>query len=227
MARAKASAAILCVHGEDLPGRVGRDAITSAIQRNGGEVAGVESYQLSQQGIFTASTPDRVQYPQLWRAGRVHDRKRECRLAHPCQRPCPMRAWTQTSSRFIGLTRWDTLPQMAALPGLQGGLFALPDPGPSATLCKPLRRDLWRTPHPLAGLAYDGIAAIGALAAAGNTEALTKAALTQPQGFRGTSGVFRLLPNGINERGLAVATFQNNQVVILDQAPRSFGSAGL
>ena len=69
--------------------------------------------------------------------------------------------------------------------------------------------------------------AIGALAAAGNSQALTKAALTQPQGFRGTTGVFRLLRNGLNQRGLAVATFQNNQVVILDQAPRSFGGPGL
>ena len=76
-------------------------------------------------------------------------------------------------------------------------------------------------------LAYDGIAAIGALAAAGNADAVTKSALTQPQGFRGTSGVFRLLPNGLNERGLAVATFQENQVVILEQAPRSCGGPGL
>ena len=130
-------------------------------------------------------------------------------------------------SRFIGLTRWDTLPQLAALPGLDGGLFALPDPGPAALFANRYSATYGETPHPLAGLAYDGIAAIGALAAAGNSEALTRAALTQPQGFRGTAGVFRLMPNGLNERGLAVATFQNNQVVILDQAPRSFGGPGL
>jgi hypothetical protein len=79
----------------------------------------------------------------------------------------------------------------------------------------------------LAGLAYDGIAAIGALVASGNPNALTKQALTSPQGFQGTAGIFRLLPNGLNERGLAVATIRNNQVVILEQAPRSFGRAGL
>jgi hypothetical protein len=36
-----------------------------------------------------------------------------------------------------------------------------------------------------------------------------------------------LMPNGLNQRALAVATIQNNQVVILEQAPRSFGAAGL
>ena len=46
------------------------------------------------------------------------------------------------------------------------------------------------------GLAYDGIAAIGALVKQGKSDALTSAALTQGAGFQGTGGVFRLLPNG-------------------------------
>ena len=132
-----------------------------------------------------------------------------------------------SSARFIGLTRWDTLPQLLALPGLEGGLFALPDQSTTTLFANRYQATYGTQPHPLAGLAYDGIAAIGALAAAGKSDALTKEALTQPQGFRGTAGVFRLMPNGLNQRALAVATIQNNQVVILEQAPRSFGAAGL
>jgi ABC-type branched-subunit amino acid transport system substrate-binding protein len=82
-------------------------------------------------------------------------------------------------------------------------------------------------PHPISGLAYDGIAAIGALVGAGKTDALTGAALTQKAGFQGVSGIFRLLPNGTNERGLAVASVQNKQVVVIDPAPKSFSGAGL
>jgi hypothetical protein len=78
-------------------------------------------------------------------------------------------------------------------------------------------------PHPLAALAYDGIAAIGALARAG--QAPSSAALTQGQGFR-DGGHLPLLSDGTNQRGLAVATVRNNQVVILDPAPRSFAGAG-
>ena len=81
-------------------------------------------------------------------------------------------------------------------------------------------------PHPLAGLAYDGIAAIGALVASGNRNALTRAALTTGAGFQGTNGVFRLRPDGTNQRALAVARIQNNQVVVVDPAPTGFGGAG-
>ena len=81
-------------------------------------------------------------------------------------------------------------------------------------------------PHPLAGLAYDGIAAIGALVARGGANALSRNALTQGQGFQGTSGIFRLLSDGTNERGLAIAEVRNNQVTILEPAPRSFGGPG-
>lgn len=214
------------VHGDDLPGRVGRDAITSAIQRNGGEVTGVESYQLSQQGIFGATRRIVSNVRSSGAQGVFTTASANADLPILAT-ALPDAGMDTDRSRFIGLTRWDSLPQMAALPGLQGGLFAVPDPGPSTLFASRYSATYGEAPHPLAGLAYDGIAAIGALAAAGNTQAVTKEALTQSQGFRGTSGVFRLLPNGLNQRGLAVATFQNNQVVILDQAPRSFGAPGL
>ena len=55
---------------------------------------------------------------------------------------------------------------------------------------------------------------------------LSVASLTQGQGFQGTAGIFRLYRDGTNERGLAVATVQNGQVVILDPAPASFSGGG-
>ena len=56
--------------------------------------------------------------------------------------------------------------------------------------------------------------------------ALTAAALTQGAGFQGTGGVFRLLSDGTNERGLAVATIRDKQLVVIDPAPKSFGGIG-
>jgi len=38
--------------------------------------------------------------------------------------------------------------------------------------------------------------------------------------------VFRLRPDGTNERGLAVATIADKRVQILSPAPRGFGGAG-
>jgi hypothetical protein len=129
-------------------------------------------------------------------------------------------------TQYIGLTRWSAAPQALALPGLQGGIFTLPDQGMQNLFESRYAAAYGNNPHPLAGLAYDGIAAIGALVAKGNANALTKRALTSPQGFQGTAGIFRLLSNGQNERGLAVATVRNNSVVVLEAAPRSFGGAG-
>ena len=78
----------------------------------------------------------------------------------------------------------------------------------------------------MAGLAYDGIAAIGALVEREGSNALTRGALTRGSGFAGTGGIFRLRGDGTNQRGLAIAQIRNNQVVVLDPAPRSFGGAG-
>ena len=217
---------IAVVHGEDLSGEFGRDAITTAIRNNGAELVGVESYPLSQQGIFTA-TRRMVSNLRASGAQAVFTTASANSDLPIIATALPDAGLDMDRSPFIGLTRWDTLPQLVALPGLEGGFFALPDQGTATLFQNRYSATYGQAPHPLSGLAYDGIAAIGALAAAGNTQAVTKEALTQPQGFRGTDGVFRLLPNGMNQRALAVATIQGNQVVTLDSAPRSFGGAGL
>jgi len=46
--------------------------------------------------------------------------------------------------------------------------------------------------------------------------------LTNPSGFRGADGVFRFLPDGRNERGLAVMQIGNGTTTILAPAPRDF-----
>ena len=81
-------------------------------------------------------------------------------------------------------------------------------------------------PHQLAGLAYDGIAAVGALLMAGQSDNFNRSALTQTAGFEGVDGIFRLNSEGTNERGLAIAKVFNKRVVILDPAPSAFDLPG-
>jgi hypothetical protein len=213
------------VHANDLGGQLGRDAIVSAVQANGAQVAGVGSYPLSQQGIVSA-TPQIAETLKAAGAQAVF-------LTAGANADLPLIATSLPEAginpgltRYIGLTNWAAAPQALALPGVQGGLFAMPDRGMVANFEARYRAAYGSDPHPLAGLAYDGIAAVGALVATGNRNALTKSALTTQQGFQGTNGIFRLLPNGLNERGLAVATVRGNQMVILQNAPRSFGRTG-
>ena len=212
---------IMVVHGDDVPGAVGRDAIVQAVVKSGATLAGVESYPLSQQGILEASS--------LIAENATANAANAMFLTASVNADLPIVATmlpehgiNPAAVRYIGLTRWDITPQALTLQGLQGGIFAMPDTSVSAQFESRYATAFGGLPHPLAGLAYDGIAAIGALVAAGKSNALSAAALTQSQGFQGTAGIFRLLPDGTNERGLAVAQIQNNQVVIVDPAPRSF-----
>lgn len=215
----------MVVHGEDLAGQIGRDAIVDAISSSGGEVVGVESYPLSQQGIF-AATSQIVNAIEASGAQAVFSTAGANADLPILATALDDNGMDTEQTRLIGLTRWDTLPQLLALPGLEGGLFTIPDQTTATLFRDRYTAAYGEAPHPLAGLAYDGIAAIGALAAAGNADALTLAGLTKSQGFRGTTGVFRFLPNGLNERGLAVATIRDGAVVLLENAPTSFGAAG-
>ena len=213
------------VHGDDHQGAVGRDAIANAVRNGGKTVGSVQSYPMTQQGIISAAGPIansiRSSGSQaVFLTGGVNADLPLIATALPEQGIDP--AVTQ----YIGLTRWDVTPQALALPGLQGGIFAMPDTQMISLFESRYAAAYGQNPHPLAGLAFDGIAAIGALLAQGNPEALSVAGLTQSQGFQGTQGVFRLLPNGTNQRALAIAQIQNNQVVILEPAPRSFAGLG-
>ena len=213
------------IHGDDVAGEAGRYAITTAVRNNGGQVSSIESYPLSQQGIFNSARRISAS-TKLGGADAVF-------LTASVNADLPILATAlrdtgidPAETQYIGLTRWSAAPQALALPGLQGGLFTLPDQNMKNLFESRYTAAYGDAPHPLSGLAYDGIAAIGALVAAGNTNALTKLALTSPQGFQGTAGIFRLLPNGQNQRGLAVATVRDGGVVVLEPAPRSFGGAG-
>lgn len=128
--------------------------------------------------------------------------------------------------QYIGLTRWDIPAQTLELPGIQGGWFALPDPDRTAAFEARYEIAYGSQPHRLGSLAYDGIAAIGALVSSQGANALTATALTQLKGFEGVDGVFRLNPDGSIERGLAVAQVIDEQVVVIDPAPQQFSVAG-
>jgi hypothetical protein len=47
-------------------------------------------------------------------------------------------------------------------------------------------------------------------------------AIVDPSGFAGVNGVFRFLPNGLNERGLAVLEVRADRFAVIDPAPTSF-----
>jgi hypothetical protein len=224
-ARGQGITRYLVAHGQDVGGVLGRDAIVAAANAGGATVTGIEAYPLSQAGIQEAA-PRIAAAAQATGAQAVFTTATANADLPILATALPEAGLPPEMARLVGLTRWDAAPQVLSLPGVQGGLFAVPDQTLTAAFESRYRAAYGSDPHPLAALAYDGIAAIGALARQGRPDALSRAALTQGQGFQGTAGIFRLLGDGTNQRGLAVATVRNNQVVILDPAPRSFAGAG-
>ena len=214
------------VHGENAAGQLGRDAIANAVRASGGQVTAIEGYVLSQAEVSEAA-------PRIVAATRNGDSDAIFYTGDPsADLPFIMNGLLSaglapSETTALGLTRWDANPEVFANPAAQGAFFAVPDQGLTAQFENRYAATYGGAPHPLAGLAYDGIAAIGALVAQGQGDALTKGGLTTPQGFQGTGGIFRFLPNGLNQRGLAIATIQQNQVKLLEPAPRSFGGSGL
>lgn len=216
---------IVVVHAQDVAGQVGKAAIERAINRSGGALVGAVDYPLSQQGVV-ASVPQIKAMVDRTGANAIFLTASTAAALPLLTQLLPEAGVDPAMIQYIGLTRWDIPPQTLKLPGVQGGWFAMPDPGRSSAFRSQYLAAYGRSPHPLAGVAFDGIAAIGALVSSGKSNALTGAALTQSAGFQGASGVFRLLRDGTNERGLAIATVRGNQVAIISPAPRGFGGPG-
>ena len=216
---------MLVVYSNDVAGQLGRNAISQAAASTTANIAGAVAYERSQQGV-NASVPQIREQAQSVGADSLFLTANTAGALPLFSQLLPESGLDPATIQYIGLTRWDIPPQTLSLTGVQGGWFAMPDPVIAGQFRARYQATYGGAPHPIGGLAYDGIAAIGALVGAGKSDALTGAALTQKAGFQGVSGIFRLRPDGTNERGLAVASVQNRQVVIIDPAPKRFSGAG-
>lgn len=217
---------ILIAFERNTAGELGRGAIERGIVSAGGTVVGSVGYEFSQNGVVAAA-------PQIASTGRSTGAQAifttaDSAGALPWITQLVSEAGLKPSEvKYIGLTRWDLPAEALSLPSTQGGWFAIPDPALFAQFQARYRAAYGEAPHPISsGLAYDGIAAIGALMGSAGAGPISREALTQSAGFAGVTGVFRLRPDGLNDRGLAVAEVRGGQAVIVDAAPRSFGGAG-
>ena len=215
---------LMVVHDRNTGGELGLAAIRAGASAAGSSVVAVGNYEFSQNGVV-AAIPGIAASANASGADAVFFTA-DTAGALPLVTQLMRENGISSDTRFIGLTRWDVPAASLGLPGLQGGWFAMPDPGLFQQYQARYQAAFGSAPHPISGLAYEGIAAIGALIKQGKANALTGAALTQGSGFVGVNGIFRLRDDGTNDRGLAVAEVRSGQMVVIDAAPRSFGGAG-
>ncbi len=140
--------------------------------------------------------------------------------------------------RMLGTTQWDD-PSVATEPSLFGGWFPASAPG-ARNAFDDIYRKTFSEPAPrIASIAYDATA-LAAVLVRGHSEAMRVAAstrgavppapaavfsadaLTAANGFAGVDGIFRLLPSGLSERGLAVIEVRNRRFAVVSPAPGTF-----
>ncbi|HAH10764.1 MAG TPA: penicillin-binding protein activator, partial [Alphaproteobacteria bacterium] len=82
-------------------------------------------------------------------------------------------------------------------------------------------------PPAIASLSYDAVALTAVLAGGEKGKRYTVATITDPNGFAGIDGIFRFMPDGLTERGLAVMEIKGQGgLSVVDPAPASFQRAG-
>ena len=124
-------------------------------------------------------------------------------------------------TQLLGTGVWNDA-RVLRLPQLQGAWFAAPENAGFNALAARYKAKFGAEPTRLATLSYDAVTLAGALAHGSGAAPFSAQALTNASGFNGADGVFRFLPDGRNERGLAVMEIDNNAAVTISPAPRSF-----
>jgi branched-chain amino acid transport system substrate-binding protein len=130
--------------------------------------------------------------------------------------------------QLLGTGLWDD-PRIYAMPALDGGLYAAPDAAGYRSFSTRYRQRFNKDPVRTATLAYDAVALVAALVKTQPDPQVrfSPQLLTNPSGFTGIDGLFRFLPNGTNQRGLAVLRVTRSGPQTISPPPRSFGNSAI
>ena len=221
---------IAIVYQEGVSGESGKTSIQQAIARNGGNLTTAVSYPLAltEMGEVAAGMADTLRASNSNAVFFTDSPLRGLGFITASLASNSFR--TKRDAQFMGLSRWDSSNEVLVTPSLQGGWFAVPDPALTVQFETRYQLAYGADAHQLSGLAYDGIAAVGAMIrtarAADENNAFSVQRLTDPTGFAGVTGIFRFRADGTNERGLAIMQIEDGIATMISAAPRSFGGGG-
>jgi len=121
--------------------------------------------------------------------------------------------------RFLGTPLIAAMPDAGREPALVGTLYAAPDEARRAAFEARFAEAFGTAPPLVAGVAFDAAAIAAVLAAERD---VSRAAITDPNGFAGVLGIVRLLPDGTNQRGLALMEVTRGGSRAVEPAPERF-----
>jgi branched-chain amino acid transport system substrate-binding protein len=131
---------------------------------------------------------------------------------------------TSARVQLIGTGQWD-YPNIGSEKALVDGWYPAPDPKGWSNFTERYSKAYGDTPPRIASLAYDAVSLAVSLSQNPASQRYTPAQLTRGSGFQGVDGLFRLLPDGTSERGLAILEVGEYGPKILEPAPNSFTNA--
>ncbi len=125
--------------------------------------------------------------------------------------------------RILGLASWGGA-KLGNEPALVGGWYVAQPPDARDGFDKRFRDAFGHAPGPLAWLGYDATALAAVLARAPRGPDFSQAALTQPNGYAGAGGIFRLMADGEAQTGLAVLQVTPSGSKVISPAPSTFAA---
>jgi len=121
---------------------------------------------------------------------------------------------------IIGNLTWTSA--SFARPELDGALVSMPDQSGMALIADRYRTQAGRALSLDAAYGYDAVAVAAGIVRTMGDDALTAATLTRSSGFRGTTGIFRFMPDGSVQRPLALYRVGAGTLQLVDAAPEGF-----
>jgi branched-chain amino acid transport system substrate-binding protein len=132
---------------------------------------------------------------------------------------------TAPQVQILGTGLWDE-PDLGAQSALVGAWYAAPDPTFRHGFEADYNAAFGSQPPRLATLAYDATAMAAVLAPeVGALGVFDDRLLTDPSGFLGRDGLFRLLPDGLADRRLAVLQVEPRDVSVVSVPATSFAGS--
>jgi ABC-type branched-subunit amino acid transport system substrate-binding protein len=130
--------------------------------------------------------------------------------------------------QILGTALWANDPALAQETGLAGGWYASVAPDKWQPFASRYQSVYGSVPDQRAGLVYDAITLVVALAQQAGPDMpvdYNGPGLTNPSGFSGVTGVFRLNADGTVDRSLAVIEVQPGGGLVKDSAQGTFAAA--
>jgi branched-chain amino acid transport system substrate-binding protein len=123
--------------------------------------------------------------------------------------------------RFLGTMRWQDDPRVLEEAALREGWFAALPPETMNAFRNRYQTAFGTQPQQLAALAYDATALAVIVARDLGDRDFSQVNLTNPEGFSGATGLFRLRPDGLADHGLAILEVDGAATRTIDPAPSS------